>query len=115
MPSRLRTWRIGSRVTRLPLKGRVWLSANTYDVLHLETDLREPQQEIRLTRDHLIVDYGPVHFEHAATSLWLPWYAELFMEVRGKRYHHRHALTNYSLFSVTTNDIISPPREAQPE
>lgn len=115
VPSRLRTWRNGTEVTRLPLKGRVWLSANTYDVLHLETDLREPQHQIQLTRDHLIVDYGPVHFDRAATSLWLPWYAELFMEVRGKRYHHRHALTNYSLFSVTTNDVISPPREAQPE
>ena len=109
VPSRLRTWRNNRGTYRIPLKGRVWVSANTYDVLHLETDLREPQQVIELRRDHLIVDYGPVRFEHGKTSLWLPWYAEMFMEVHGKRYHHRHTLTNYELFSVdTTNEVATP-------
>jgi tetratricopeptide (TPR) repeat protein len=110
-PSRLRTWRNSHGTFRIPLKGRVWVSANTYDVLHLETDLREPQRDISLDRDHLIVDYGPVKFEHDKTSLWLPWYAELFMELRGKRYHHRHTLTNYALFSVDTTNTISAPDE----
>jgi tetratricopeptide (TPR) repeat protein len=108
-PSRLRTWRNSHGTFRLPLKGRVWVSANTFDVLHLETDLREPQEAIELKRDHLIVDYGPVHFEHDKTSLWLPWYAELFMELHGKRYHHRHTLSNYALFSVDTSHTISLP------
>jgi len=106
---RLRSWRNGRGTFRLPLKGRVWVSANSYDVVHLETDLREPQPNIDLQRDHLVVDYGPVHFEHAGVSLWLPWYADLFMEVRGKRYHHRHTLTNYTLFSVETKDKVSAP------
>ena len=109
VPSRLRTWRNSHGTFRLPLKGRVWVSANTYDVLHLETDLREPQPELELRRDHLIVDYGPVQFQHAGTSLWLPWYAELFIELHGKRYHHRHTLTNYALFSVDTTDKVSLP------
>jgi tetratricopeptide (TPR) repeat protein len=108
-PSRLRTWRNSHGTFRLPLKGRIWVSANTFDVLHLETDLREPQEAIELKRDHLIVDYGPVHFEHGKTSLWLPWYAELFMELHGKRYHHRHTLSNYALFSVDTAHTISLP------
>ena len=108
-PARLRTWRNAHGTYRLPLKGRVWVSANTYDVLHLETDLLEPQQEIDLKRDHLIVDYGPVQFQKGKTSLWLPWYAELFMELHGKRYHHRHTLTNYEMFSVDTNNSISVP------
>jgi tetratricopeptide (TPR) repeat protein len=107
--SRLRSWRNGRGTFRVPLKGRVWVSANTYDVLHLETDLREPQPDIQLQRDHLIIDYGQVNFERAGVSLWLPWYAEMFMEVHGKRYHHRHTLTNYTLFSVDTKDKISLP------
>ena len=108
-PSRLRTWRNNHGTFRIPLKGRVWVSANGYDVLHLETDLREPQTDLELQRDHLVVDYGPVKFEHAKTSLWLPWYAELFMELHGKRYHHRHTLSNYELFSVDTTNTISLP------
>jgi tetratricopeptide (TPR) repeat protein len=107
--SRLRTWRTDHGVFFVPLKGRVWVEANTYDVLRVETDLREPQKELRLNRDHLIIDYGPVQFRDGKVSLWLPWYAEMFMEFRGKRYHHRHTLTNYELFSVETNDTISAP------
>ncbi|HXN53949.1 MAG TPA: tetratricopeptide repeat protein [Candidatus Acidoferrum sp.] len=114
-PSRIRTWRNSRGLFPVAMKGRVWVSANSYDVLHIETDLREPQKEIELSRDHLVIDYGPVQFEHGKTSLWLPWYAELFMELHGKRYHHRHTLTNYALFSVDTTHSVSPPKDARKE
>jgi tetratricopeptide (TPR) repeat protein len=107
--SRLRTWKNRRGLYSIPLKGRVWVAANTYDVLHIETDLVAPQKEIELTRDHLIIDYGPVKFEQGKISLWLPWYAEMFMELHHKRYHHRHTLTNYELFSVNTTSAISLP------
>jgi len=67
---------------------------------------------IELTFDHLVIDYGPVNFEHGKTSLWLPWYVDLYMQVHNKRYHHRHTLTNYSLFSVDTSHQISAPQNA---
>jgi len=109
--SHLRTWRNSRGLFGVPLKGRVWVAANTYDVLHIETDLREPQPGLALNRDHLVIDYGPVQFENGKISLWLPWYAELFMELHGKRYHHRHTLTNYALFSVDTTHSVSAPKE----
>jgi tetratricopeptide (TPR) repeat protein len=109
--SRLMTWRNNRGLFPVALKGRVWVAANTYDVLHIETDLREPLNELELSRDHLVIDYGPVQFQHANTSLWLPWYAELYMELHGKRYHHKHVLTNYALFAVDTNHQVSAPKE----
>lgn len=109
--SHIRTWRNNRGLFPVPLKGRVWVAANSYDVLHIETDLREPQSLLELNRDHLVIDYGPVQFEGGKTSLWLPWYAELFMELHGKRYHHRHTLTNYALFSVDTTHSVSAPKE----
>ena len=111
--SRIRSWRNNRGTYAIPLKGRVWLSSNSYDVLHIESDLREPQREIELNRDHLVIDYGPVQFEHGKTNLWLPWHAELFMELHGKRYHHRHTLTNYALFSVDTTHALSVPKSKQ--
>jgi TolA-binding protein len=108
-PSRIMTWRNNRGVFPIPLRGRVWVAANSYDLLHVETDLREPLPDLELARDHLIIDYGPVKFAHANTSLWLPWYAELYMQLHGKRYHHRHTLTNYTLFSVDTEHQISDP------
>jgi TolA-binding protein len=110
--SRIMTWRNNQGIYPVALKGRVWITANSYDVVHLETDLREPMPAIELTFDHLVIDYGPVNFAHGRTSLWLPWYAELYMQVHNKRYHHRHTLTNYSLFSVDTSHQISAPQDA---
>ena len=66
---------------------------------------------MELSRDHQAIDYGSVQFEHGGTSLWLPWYAELYMELRGKRYHHRHTLTDYKLFSVDTTHAVSAPKD----
>lgn len=115
VPSQIRLWRNNHGTYHIPLKGRVWIDASSYDVLHIETDLREPVNDIFLTRDHLMVDYGPVKFARSGTSLWLPWNAEMFLELHSKRYHHTHALRNYMLFSVDTSDTISKPKETTEE
>ena len=109
--SRLMTWRNNRGLFPVALKGRAWISSTTYDVIHLETDLRDPMAELELDRDHLAVDYGPVNFNHGQTSLWLPWYAEMYLQLHNKRYHHRHMLTNYALFSVDTDNQIRAPKE----
>jgi Tfp pilus assembly protein PilF len=109
--SYLRVWQTRKATVEVPLKGRVWVAASSYEVLHIESDLREPIKELELTRDHLVIDYGPVNFEHGATQLWLPWYADMYLELHGKRYHHRHTLTNYALFSVDTTHQISAPKQ----
>ncbi|HXM15437.1 MAG TPA: tetratricopeptide repeat protein [Candidatus Eremiobacteraceae bacterium] len=111
--SRLMTWRNSRGLFPVALKGRAWISSTTYDVLHLETDLRDPMSQLELDRDHLAIDYGPVNFDHGKTSLWLPWYAEMYMQLHGKRYHHRHTLTNYALFSVDTDHQINAPKDAE--
>jgi len=111
VPSRIRIWQNSRGTYSIPLKGRVWIAASSYDVLHIETDLREPVKDLALTRDHLLIDYGPVKFDHGETTLWLPWNAEMYMELRGKRYHHTHTLRNYMLFSVDTGNTIAAPKQ----
>ncbi len=59
-------------------------------LLRVETDLIAPVEKLELSRDHLTVDYGPVSFQNGAAKLWLPWTAEMYMELHGKRYHHKH-------------------------
>src|SRR5579859_6689519 len=41
VPSRIRSWSYQGKTIAVPLKGRVWISPNTFDVIHLETDLRD--------------------------------------------------------------------------
>ena len=117
VPSRIMSWRDVHGSHPVALRGKVWVGANTYELLHLETDLKEPLPELELALNHLTIDYGPVHFEHGNTDLWLPWHADAFIEYRTKRLHNSHTLTNYLLFSVDTTHKVSnptpPPEEPQ--
>jgi hypothetical protein len=79
-------------------------------VLRLETDLREPVDHLEFSRDHLIVNYGPVVFGDGQSKLWLPWTAEMYLELRGERYHHKHSLTNYAMFNVNTSWKANKPK-----
>jgi len=107
----IRTWRRGDITYNIAIKGRIWISSASYAVLRVETDLRDPVARLGLTKDHLLVDYGPVNFSARNAQLWLPWSADMYMEFRGKRYHHRHFLSDYLLFDVDTTHKISKPSE----
>jgi len=111
VPSRVLIWRKFTKSFPIALRGRIWVGANNYDLLHLEMDLREPVPQLELTRDHLTIDYGPVQFDHGRKQLWLPWRADAYMELHGKRYHHSHTLSNYTLFSVDTDNKIAAPKQ----
>jgi Flp pilus assembly protein TadD len=106
----VRRWQRLGTYYNIPLKGRIWLSSTSFDLLRIETDLREPVVNLELSRDHLQVDYGPVKFAAGKTQLWLPWNAEMYLELHGKRYHHKHVLTDYMLFGVDTSHKINAPK-----
>jgi hypothetical protein len=110
----IRNWRRDGKLYRVRLKGRIWISSASFDVLRIETDLLEPVQPLGLTRDHLLVDYGPVNFSTVNTTLWLPWSAEMHMELHNHRYHHKHYLTDYMLFEVDTKHKIEKPKNVPP-
>ncbi len=112
--SGIRQWKTNGRVLDVPVKGRIWISSASYAVLRIETELRNPVAGLELTKDHLFVDYGPVKFTAGNEQLWLPWSAEMYMELHGKRYHHRHFLSDYMLFGVDTTNKISKPKEIPP-
>ncbi len=107
----VRLWKLNYETYAIPVKGRIWISSTSFAVLRVETDLREPVRGLELTRDHLLVDYGPVNFLAGDKQLWLPWSADSYMERRGKRYHHRHSLRDYLLFNVDTTHKVGKPSE----
>jgi len=110
----VREWRKNGLLYEIPIKGRIWVAASSFDLLRVETDLIAPVEKLELSRDHLTVDYGPVSFQSGAAKLWLPWSAEMYMELHGKRYHHKHFLTDYMLFEVDTSNKVHKPKEPPP-
>jgi hypothetical protein len=99
------------------LKGRAWIAADSFQVLHLETNLVNWVAGMHLKSEAISIDYGPVQFHIRPVTLWLPQSAEVFsdflpystgssvayMENPGdRRYHARYTFTDFKLFIVGT-------------
>ncbi len=92
------------------LKGRAWFTADTYQIVKLQTDMIDAIPEIQLTVDHTLVEYGPVHFSSKGVDMWVPQTAELYSDLKGRRVHQRMNFGNYILFSVEEKQKIAAPK-----
>jgi tetratricopeptide (TPR) repeat protein len=109
-PSRLRSYVVNKNNYPVALKGRAWISADNYQILHLETDLVAPIPEIRLNTEHTSVSYGPVEFRNHGTDLWLPKSAELYVSLGNRRFHRSENFDHFMLFSTDTQEAAKPPK-----
>jgi len=101
-PNRIESYRIGDQTYRVDQKGRAWINAGNFQIVRIESDLLKPVQ--RMTVQHQIAEYGPVHFRKKNIDLWLPHSAELFLEINRRRYYRRHSFDHYMLFSATAQE-----------
>jgi hypothetical protein len=111
-PNRMRQYIVGGSSYSVPLKGRAWIDAATFQVLRLESELVRPLKEIGLTQDRISIEYAPVRFRTHSQQLWLPQTADVYSERLGRRYYRRHTFTNFKLFAVDANQHIQAPRES---
>ncbi len=109
-PSRLRYYVANKTYYPVSLKGRAWLSADNYQILHLETDLVKPIPEIRLNTEHTSVSYGPVQFRKHAADLWLPKSADMYVSWGNRRFHRSESFDHFMLFATDATDQAKPPK-----
>ena len=108
-PARLRAIVVDNRPFPERLKGRAWISVDTYQIVRLESDLVEPIPQVRLSREHLAIEYHPVQFSKQDLELWLPQSAEVYLTFRGRSLHRKHIFSSYLLFSVDVDQKIVGP------
>jgi tetratricopeptide (TPR) repeat protein len=111
-PSRIRGYRVSlsAPVVGVPLEGRAWIDAATSNVIRIETDLLVPVPQIQLAAEHQLIEFAPVRFASRETELWLPKSAEIFWELRGRRYHRKNTFRDFLLFSVDEKQTIAEPK-----
>jgi hypothetical protein len=109
--STMLVYRVGSKSFAVGLKGRVWIDTKSSQILAMETDTMRPVPEIRLMRDHQLIEYGPVDFKNGTMHLWLPKNADWYSSLSGQRYHRRHTFSQFLLFSVDDSQKISKPKD----
>ena len=92
------------------LKGRAWIAPENSQIEHLDFDLLETVQPIRLLTEHMSVDYHAVDFAKRNIQLWLPESVNFYIDISGHRYVNRHRFTDFLLFAVDTSQEIHPPK-----
>jgi Flp pilus assembly protein TadD len=111
-PNVIKRYRVGADGPSYPvaLKGRVWIAADTYQIVRLESDIVSPIPDIKLLADHAEIEYGPVQFQGGKVNMWLPQTADIYYDWRGHRIHRRHSFSHYMLFGVEERQKISVPK-----
>lgn len=107
--ARLRSYRVNSMSYPIALRGRAWISAETFQIVTLETDLVKPLPQIQLRAEHISVEYAPVQFISRQQRLWLPERAEIYFDYGNRRMHRTHNFRDYMLFAVDEKQHISTP------
>ena len=111
--SEMRVYRVNGMSFPVHLKGRAWIDAENSQILAMEADMVRSVPEIRLVRDHQMIEYGPVEFQKVKTPMWLPKSADWYCNLAGQRYHRRHSFSHFLLFSVEDIQKIGAPKETQ--
>ena len=111
-PNQMRSYVVYRNTYPVPLKGRVMVDAGTFQILRMESELAKPVPEIKLTREHILIDYALVQFRTGEQQLWLPESAELYVERNGNHYYRRHTFSNFQVFTVGTSQTVHPPKES---
>jgi len=109
--SEMLTYHVGTRFVSVGLKGRAWIDADTSQIVAMESDITHPVPEIGLSRDHQLIEYGPVSFRSKSIQLWLPKSADWYCSMSGRRFHRRHSFSQFFLFSVEQNEKLGNPKE----
>jgi tetratricopeptide (TPR) repeat protein len=106
---RLQSFDVGQDSHPVALRGRAWIGAVDFQIVHIETDLVSPMPEVELMSEHEVGDYGPVAFAAKKTQLWLPQDTQIYLEFRGHRYRFSNHYTDFKLFSVDSRQKIAVP------
>lgn len=103
------TYNVAGRSVAVSLRGRAWIDAKSMQILAMKSEIAHPVAEIRLKRDHQLIEYGPIEFRDKRAQLWLPKSADWYCSIAGKHFHRRHSFSQFLLFSVDDKQKISAP------
>jgi len=108
VPNTMSEFRVGHVSYDILLKGTAFVDADSFQILHLDTDLARPIPDI-LDFEHQSIDYGSISFTTHSDQLWLPQLTTITVRFRNKEFVEHHAYTDYRLFTVDTGQKISKP------
>ena len=101
-PNRFAEFTVGSDSYPINMKGRAWITADTFQIVRIESELMD--RVPLLAVQHQIAEYGPVHFQRKNIDLWLPQSVDLYFELNRRRYYRRHSFDHFMLFAIDSQE-----------
>lgn len=111
-PSSIGRFQVGDNSYPINLKGRAWITADTFQIVRIESELVSPMKQIQFLTEHSIAEYGPVHFQKKNLDLWLPKSADVYLDIHHHRYHRRHSFDHYMLFSTDAEQKVGDAKHS---
>jgi tetratricopeptide (TPR) repeat protein len=112
-PNRMHAYEVGGKNYPVGLKGRAWITADTFQIVRIEAEIVHSVPDIQLLSEHQIVEYGPVVFAKKQTMVWLPRTAQIYFDLRRHHYYRRHSFEHYMLYSVDSDEKRKEPTVTQ--
>jgi len=111
--ARIRGWSHDGTLYLESLKGRAWLQAGSYNLLHVDTEMTKPIPAIKLDYEHMVIDYQPVLLDKTKGSLWLPSEAIVYSKSHGRYYKQDHQFSRFTLFSTEAKEKVGDAKDHQ--
>ena len=111
-PNHMQSFSVGEKLYRIDLKGRAWISTDTFQIVHIEADVIHPVRELGLLSEHQVVQYGPVPFAKKNVTLWLPKNVDIYFDFGKRRYYRQYNFDDYMLFGVDVSESRKLPAAA---
>lgn len=108
-PNLLQSFDIAHNSHPVALRGRAWVGAVDFQIVHIEAQLAAPMPGIELQSEHEIGDYGPVTSPNKKLQLWLPTQTQIYLNFRGHLYRFTNEYSDFKLFSVDSHQKMKPP------
>jgi len=84
------------------LKGRAWISSDSSQILHLETNLTEVPAGTRLEGGAMSIDYGAVPVASGELTMWLPQRVRTYWNFKDSGAMLVHSFSKFQVFLVRT-------------
>lgn len=110
-PSRTANFSVDNAVHPAMLKGRAWISQESFQVVHLEASLMGDLPESGLEELAFSVDYEFVRSPSGNLGLWLPNSIVTYRDYDAHRIILVHTFGDFQFFAIETKEKIQEPKE----
>ena len=107
------SFQYGKDIRQTYTQGIAWIDPQTYQILHLISDLLTPMPQIRLDKETTDIEFSEVHFKRLPQSFWLPAAVSVSLDWNGRYLRNQHAYSDFLLFNVNSSQKIGEPKHAE--